>query len=292
MELTMFNQIAEINEHLFLSSAAAVRGEKIRSLGITHIINCTQDVPNLDQHGVETYQIHIDDVPSARLNVYFDCCADKIHQVACSGGKTLVHCVAGVSRSATICMVYLMKYYRVSLREAYLHVKKRRSVIHPNLGFWKQMVDYERTTLGSSSVKMVQSNAGLIPDVYVEQYRNLVTFPTTNKSSSSRYSNYSNSTTSPRYSNYSSSTSPRYDYTSRHNYSTYGSSSSPRYDILNSLTSLTSPRYDVTKNNVSPRYDTSSTAHRLGFINSSTNGGTSPRYGGSSSYNTMTRYGY
>ncbi|ESO85756.1 hypothetical protein LOTGIDRAFT_68346, partial [Lottia gigantea] len=166
--------IAEINDHLYLSSAAAVRGDKIRSLGISNVINCTQDVPNLELPGLDTVQIHVDDIPSARLNVYFDACADRINQVRLIGGKTLVHCVAGVSRSATICMVYLMKYYRITLRDAYYHVKKRRSVIHPNLGFWRQMVDYERSILGGSSVKMVQSNVGLIPDVYVEQYRHLI----------------------------------------------------------------------------------------------------------------------
>ena len=81
MDLAMFSQIAEITDSLFLSSAAAVKGEKIRSLGITHIINVTMDIPNLKMHNVESIQIHVDDIPSAHLGIYFDRCADKINQV-------------------------------------------------------------------------------------------------------------------------------------------------------------------------------------------------------------------
>ena len=82
----MFSQIAEITDSLYLSSAAAVKGEKIRSLGITHIINVTMDIPNLKMHNVESIQIHVDDVPSAHLGVYFDRCADKINQVKTENG--------------------------------------------------------------------------------------------------------------------------------------------------------------------------------------------------------------
>lgn len=162
----MFTQIAEITDSLFLSSAAAVKGDKIRKLGITHIINVTLDIPNLKMANVESIQIHVDDVPSAHLGAYFDRCADKINQVERMRGKTLVHCVAGVSRSASLCMAYLMKYQHMTLDQAYKHCKHRRPVVHPNVGFWKQLVDYERRLYGRNSVRMVQSSIGWIPDVY------------------------------------------------------------------------------------------------------------------------------
>ena len=110
----------------------------------------------------------------ARLGVYFDRCADKIHQVHKSGGKTLVHCVAGVSRSASLCMAYLMKYQRMTLDQAYYHTKKRRPVIHPNQGFWKQLIEYERRLFGRNTVKMIPSGIGPIPDVYKKETENMV----------------------------------------------------------------------------------------------------------------------
>lgn len=55
-------------------------------------------------------KIQVDDVPTASLYPFFDRVADKIHDVASKGGRALVHCMAGVSRSSTLCIAYLMKY--------------------------------------------------------------------------------------------------------------------------------------------------------------------------------------
>ncbi|KAL8599014.1 hypothetical protein ACOMHN_006823 [Nucella lapillus] len=173
----MFSQIAEITDHLYLSSAAAIKKEKVRSLGITLIINATVDIPNLKMANVETMQITVDDLPSARIHLYFDRCADKIHQVARMRGKALVHCVAGVSRSASLCMAYLMKYQHMPLDQAYRHCKRLRPFVHPNVGFFKQLVDYERRIFGTNTVKMVQSPIGVIPDVYKKETENMVWLP-------------------------------------------------------------------------------------------------------------------
>ena len=57
----------------------------------------------------------------------------------------LVHCVAGVSRSPTIVIAYLMRSRGISLREAYDVVRTRRSIVNPNFGFMKQLIAFERT---------------------------------------------------------------------------------------------------------------------------------------------------
>lgn len=177
MDFAMFSQIAQITDHLFLSSAAAVKTDRIRNYGITHVINLTLEIPNLNIPNLECIQIHVEDSPHARLSPYFDRCADKINDVHMRGGRTLVHCVAGVSRSATICIAYLMKYQRMPLEQAYFHCKKRRPVVHPNCGFWRQLIDYERRMLGRNTVKMIPSSMGMIPEVYREEVRNMVYFP-------------------------------------------------------------------------------------------------------------------
>ena len=62
-----------------------------------------------------------------------------------------MHCVAGVSRSASLCIIYLVKHENMSLRQAYYCVKAVRPIIKPNIGFWRQMVDYERKYRGCFS---------------------------------------------------------------------------------------------------------------------------------------------
>ncbi len=64
-----------------------------------------------------------------------------------SGGRVLVHCQAGISRSATICLAYLMHTRRVRLDEAFDFVKQRRQVISPNLSFMGQLLQFETDVL-------------------------------------------------------------------------------------------------------------------------------------------------
>jgi protein-tyrosine phosphatase len=55
----------------------------------------------------------------------------------------LVHCQAGISRSATICIAYVMKLYGIGLEEAFDFVRARRSHISPHLNFMHQLQQYE-----------------------------------------------------------------------------------------------------------------------------------------------------
>lgn len=64
-----------------------------------------------------------------------------------SGGRVLVHCQAGISRSATICLAYLIHTQRVKLDEAFDFVKQRRHVISPNLAFMGQLLQFETDVL-------------------------------------------------------------------------------------------------------------------------------------------------
>lgn len=49
--------------------------------------------------------------------------------------RVLFHCYAGVSRSSTIAIAYLMSIYGMSLDNAYNLVKQQRPIIQPNYGF-------------------------------------------------------------------------------------------------------------------------------------------------------------
>lgn len=62
---------------------------------------------------------------------------------ALNKGNCLVHCFAGVSRSATTVIIYLMKTRNITYHEAHAFVKKRRRIIYPNAGFVRQMKAYE-----------------------------------------------------------------------------------------------------------------------------------------------------
>jgi hypothetical protein len=67
-----------------------------------------------------------------------------------------------------------MKYQNMSLRDAHDLVKSKRNFIRPNLGFWKQLVDYERKLFGKNSIKLVNSSIGIIPDIYENEIKNMI----------------------------------------------------------------------------------------------------------------------
>lgn len=61
------------------------------------------------------------------------------HASFCSIGKVLVHCIMGVSRSATLVVAYLMMRHRLSLRDSLRHVTQNRA-IYPNQHFLSLLI--------------------------------------------------------------------------------------------------------------------------------------------------------
>lgn len=51
------------------------------------------------------------------------------------GKNIYIHCEAGISRSPTIVVAYLMEYFYYSLEEAISYIKLFRPQIYPNCGF-------------------------------------------------------------------------------------------------------------------------------------------------------------
>lgn len=77
------------------------------------------------------------------------------------GGRVFVHCQAGISRSATICLAYLMRTNRVKLDEAFEFVKQRRSIISPNFSFMGQLLQFESQVLASSTCSSEASSPAI-----------------------------------------------------------------------------------------------------------------------------------
>lgn len=55
-----------------------------------------------------------------------------------------MHCHAGISRSATVCIAYMMRTRKMSVEEAYRFVKSKRPIISPNLHFMGQLLEYQK----------------------------------------------------------------------------------------------------------------------------------------------------
>nr|XP_046244271.1 dual specificity protein phosphatase 14 isoform X2 [Scatophagus argus] len=157
--------VSQVCPGLFLSGLdSALKFSILSSRNITLIINASglQDVsyPQLD--GLQVFHVPIQDQPHAPLRNYFDPVAERIN--GNQTGRTLVHCTAGRSRSPALIMAYLMRFEGLSLRRAHEVVLEQRPFIRPNAGFWRQLMDYERTLFGRNTVRMVRTAGGVLPE--------------------------------------------------------------------------------------------------------------------------------
>jgi hypothetical protein len=92
----------------------------------------------LDAHMI----IEATDDPATDLAAQFESAVRFIDDGLARGMQVLVHCMAGVSRSATIVAAYLIDRHRVGVKQALRLLTAARPQADPNLGFRAQLAQW------------------------------------------------------------------------------------------------------------------------------------------------------
>ena len=95
--------------------------------------------------GIQFLGVPAIDLNSFPLMDYFERAADWIERIVNDGGVVLVHCVKGISRSASLIIAYLIIKKRMTLQQSILMMKKKRSIA-PNEGFMQQLIELNDRT--------------------------------------------------------------------------------------------------------------------------------------------------
>ncbi|XP_053227073.1 dual specificity protein phosphatase 9 [Podarcis raffonei] len=138
----------QILPNLYLGSARdSANMDTLAKLGIRYILNVTPNLPNLfEKNGDFHYkQIPISDHWSQNLSQFFPEAIEFIDEALSRNCGILVHCLAGISRSVTVTVAYLMQKLNLSLNDAYDLVKRKKSNISPNFNFMGQLLDFEKS---------------------------------------------------------------------------------------------------------------------------------------------------
>ncbi|KPJ11665.1 Dual specificity protein phosphatase 14 [Papilio machaon] len=169
--------VSRVTCSVYVCGAHALPGA-VRALRPGLVVNAAPELPPPPDDCAPRYYVPLLDTPNSDMHPYLERVADLINDVVSRGEVVLVHCVAGVSRSVTLCLAYLVKWQRMTLRDAYHHLKLRRPQIRPNTGFFKQLIKFEERLFSEASVKMVYCEAidKEIPDVYEPDYSGMTWF--------------------------------------------------------------------------------------------------------------------
>lgn len=137
----------QIVPRLFLSDDVIARNKTVLDKhNITHILNLTTNIPNKFEPDITYLKLIIFDFETQNISQYFSESFEFIENALKEERNcVLVHCNAGISRSSSFVIAYLLqKRIFKKYKDAYNHVKKARPVIEPNRGFEKQLINLEK----------------------------------------------------------------------------------------------------------------------------------------------------
>ncbi|OLL22566.1 Tyrosine-protein phosphatase yvh1 [Neolecta irregularis DAH-3] len=153
----------KVVDGIYIGGLLALKGiEALDEVGITHVLSVLNTVKDSLLAGNQLVCIQpnffslfwkvkrknliiaAEDTVGFNLIDHFEQCNDYIQDVLDSNGRVLIHCFAGVSRSATVLAAYLMQRNSISSEKALSMIRSARPQIHPNEGFMQQLEIYEK----------------------------------------------------------------------------------------------------------------------------------------------------
>jgi hypothetical protein len=138
----------EILPGLWLGNLEASQDRNfLKNHNITVIINCTKDLPFLPLSGVYLYRVPVDDnlqpAEIKSMTGWLERIIPILRYHLAHGRHILVHCYAGMQRSAIVVLCYLFQYGDNRHRElhgnslaCYKHMRQRRPIVfQPSMNF-------------------------------------------------------------------------------------------------------------------------------------------------------------
>ncbi|CAF0948968.1 unnamed protein product [Didymodactylos carnosus] len=130
---------------LYISNKFGCYNEnKLIKYNITHILIAGSLLTKRFPSRYRYHQLNLRDIPSENIGQYFAECVDFIEQAIESKGTVVVHCSAGMSRSAAIVVAYMMHAKKLTFDQAYSKLKEVRPCVGINDGFQKQLRAWQK----------------------------------------------------------------------------------------------------------------------------------------------------
>jgi len=144
--------MTRVMENLYIGDESAARNTfYLKKVGVSHVLNTAegQSSGTVDTNqkfykpfNIKYKGLKLLDVSQANISIHFTEISDFIDEGLQGGGKVLVNCQKGVSRSSSAVLAYLMLRHDMTAVDALLQVRKFRDV-RPNDGFLRQLAELD-----------------------------------------------------------------------------------------------------------------------------------------------------
>jgi atypical dual specificity phosphatase len=156
--------ISNILPRLYLTNFKGADNQtELEKIGCTHIAAIGEEfVDDPARKGIKFYRQDISDDESqgSKMSKSLRAAAAFVHEgMSKKKGVVVVHCAAGVSRSTTVVLGYLVIYKKMTVRDAFGHVYERRKCVWPNDAFMSALLALEK-----------QVRKGKAPSLTLEEY--------------------------------------------------------------------------------------------------------------------------
>ncbi|KJH53150.1 dual specificity phosphatase, catalytic domain protein [Dictyocaulus viviparus] len=142
-------EMNEIIPNLYLGSLrdavdeAQLRKNEIQSLSLQYVVSVHDLSTQHPAHEqLKVLRIKLSDCPSVDISAHFAATNQFIHSARLEQAAVLVHCLAGISRSAAVVAAYLITVCDLSFFNALTFISRKRLVINPNFGFRMQLCTF------------------------------------------------------------------------------------------------------------------------------------------------------
>lgn len=167
------------NAAIYVGNEQAARSRSILdAAGITHVVNCTENIPNFHEAGacsastasaipltymrfpVSYWPQHVD-MSHASVLAFAQQLFDFVDYALSQGGSVLIHCLAGAHRAGTTGVLCLMRHHRLAPSDAIVLAKKLRPAINPIGGLPELLQRYHLAMHASPSAYAQDTKAAV-----------------------------------------------------------------------------------------------------------------------------------
>eukprot|EP00826_Nyctotherus_ovalis_P058114 TRINITY_DN7968_c0_g1_i15.p1 TRINITY_DN7968_c0_g1~~TRINITY_DN7968_c0_g1_i15.p1 ORF type:complete len:159 (+),score=55.21 TRINITY_DN7968_c0_g1_i15:91-567(+) len=137
------SEMNKVMDGLYISDCFAASDEtELLKNKIAYVVNAS-GVP-ITTKGRKYLHIQVSDSEAENIKKYFKSCIDFVEEGRSAGKAVLINCAAGISRSSSLTLAYMMYKKKEGLNECLAELKKCRPVVWPNQGFYKQLQEFEK----------------------------------------------------------------------------------------------------------------------------------------------------